>query len=189
MVTALTYMLTCITLASLLAFSGRQRHEVKDGVDRFGYPSILIWVAFGGIVFFLLVPFAVYFLATPNRNPKQLFILLVIFGVIAALVACGYLHMKRFFVEVAGDELHVGGLGKTRQVSLRDVQKIVVVEGGKGGKEITVYGRSNAILLKASSTIRDFDELLAMIQQRVPARGVAYEYRDKWGKWTRRDRP
>jgi hypothetical protein len=87
MVAALTYVLTSITLAVLLAISGRRRHQTAEDIDQFRYQSALLRVTFAGTVFILLVPFIVYFFATPNREATQLFIPLCIFGFVAAIFA------------------------------------------------------------------------------------------------------
>jgi len=185
MITGLTVVLTSLTIVILLTFGARQRHRFADGVDVFRYPSVFVWTAFAGIIFFSAVPFIVYFLATPNKNPAQLYLPVAIFGSIALLMAWAYLHMRKFYVAVSDATLEIGGIGATRVVPFRDVRRIVIVEGGKGGKELSAYDRENRLLLRTSSVIQDFEELLSMVMQRIPARDVQRDHRDKWGKWSK----
>jgi len=189
MITALTYIMTSMTLGLLLFASGRQGHEERDGADIYRYPSSIVWVIFGGVVFCLLVPFVVYFFATPDRHPSQLCIPVAVFGSLAGLFAWGYLYYRKFYIVISGDAVCVGGLSGTREATLTDVTRFALIEGGKGGRELSVYDGRGALILKASSTIQDFDDLVAVIRRRIRGHKVLYEYRDKWGKWTRQDNP
>ena len=83
-----------------------------------------------------------------------------------------------FYIEVGKDNLKVGGLGQSRAISLRDVRRVVVIEGGRGAKEISTDADGAKLLLNTASTMQEFEELPASVKQRRPSQGVRYEYRD-----------
>lgn len=189
MITGLTYLLTAITLAILVAVGSRQRHEATAGRDYFRYQSVYVWTAFAGIILFLAVPFIVYLVPSKNGTLPQLYDAMGIFWSIAALMGWGFLYTRKHCIEINGDIVSIHSIRRSYDVVLRDVSRFLLVQGGRGGQELSLYDFKDKRLLFAASTLQDFDGLVAIIKSKLSRHAVRYEYRDRLGKWIRQDRP
>jgi hypothetical protein len=189
MITGLTYLLTAVTLAILVAIGGRQRHEATSDRDFFRYQSVYVWTAFAGIIFFLAAPFVVYIVPSKNDTPSQLYDAMGVFWSIAALMGWGFLYMRKHCIEINGDIVSIHRIRRSYDIALRDVSRFVLVQGGRGGQELSLYDFKDKRLLFAASTLQDFDGLVATIKSKLSHHAVRYEYRDRLGKWISQDRP
>ena len=185
MIVAFAYMAAALCAALVFHVAARERHEQREGERVFRYPETVVRFVFalatvvptGGAI-------AIYW--SFGRRPQGLG-LVVFFGFFGALLMgflTTYIYLKRFMISVRGDLLSVRGF-RTKVARMSGIRRLVMIEGGRGGQQISAYGEHNAAVMKADSGIQDFWELVALLKKHAKGHGVAYEQRDRWGRWTR----
>ena len=180
----LAYLVISIVVAIVLSLARRQHHESRDGVEIFRYPSVLLKViAFSTPVYGVGTAF-IY--STFRQKPSGVGLLLFVLFFSSLILANSviYLYLKAFSVEIAGDKFVIGGLRGMRSIPFQSVQEICVVRSFRGGAELILFDGNKKVLLKAGSTIADFDDLLWTIKDKTRNRGVVVRERDGSGKWS-----
>lgn len=172
-------------MALLFYVVARGSRGERDESDMFRYPAPLVRFVFVLSVGFPVVS-AVVIYSTFSPRPRG-FDLYLFFGIWTALLVAflaGFAYLKRFYIKWAGDRIVIRGF-RTRVVNMGQALRVVLIEGGRGGKELYIYDRSNALVLKIGSTLEDFEGLSSMVREYAERSGTRYEERDRWGNWIR----
>jgi hypothetical protein len=182
---ALTYVAASLTLGILLVLAGRQRHKIIDGTDVFRYPSALLnVVAIGTPVYGVLA--ALIYLRPPPGPRTATFVatLAIVFGAFMIGNTLAYFFFITFHVETNKTSLTVARWGQRKTIQWNKLAIISLIEGRKGGRELKVLNRENRVILKVSSTIEDFDDLVWALKNYTRSMGVLVRERDQTGKWS-----
>jgi hypothetical protein len=186
LIVAEAYLATTVCLAVLFYFAGRERHQTEDGFEVYRYPRVAAKFVLAFAVVFPMTG-AVFVYETFHQKPRggELALYFGVWGMFFVFFQLGYLYLQRFQIKLRDDRLEIRGF-RTRIVDVRGIRRFVLVQGGRGGQELSVYDGSNVKLLTVSSSIQDFGDLVTNLRARTTrSGGVRYESRDMWGKWTR----
>lgn len=172
-------------MALLFYISAREPRGEKEDRDTFRYPVPLVrFVLFLGTGFSIVSGLVVYSTFNPRPHGLDLYLFFSTWTALLIAFLTGYAYLKRFYIRCTADRIEVHGF-RSRIIDMREAGKVVLLEGGRGGKELYIYDRSSAPVLKIGSSIQDFPGLLGVVRQQAERRGIEYAERDKWGKWTR----
>lgn len=185
MITAFAYLGTSLSLALLFYIVAREPRGESEDPDMFRYPARLVrFVLILGTGFPIAAGLVIYSTFNPRPHGLTLYLFFGIWTALLVMFLTGYAYLKRFYIRCAGDKIVVHGL-RSRVVDMDQAGKVVLVEGGRGGKELYIYDRSGVRVLKIGSSIRDFEDLSSTVRHHAKRRGIEYAERDKWGEWTR----
>jgi hypothetical protein len=184
MITGLSYALVAITVAILLWFAGRQRHDRRDGADLFRYPSMLLTVIGMLTPAYGLMGAFIYSRYPQGPSKMSLLRLAAVFGLFIVGNSLVYLYLRSFSVEITDTLLTVRSFIGIRSVRFADVRTVCCIAGRRGGAELRLLGSGDRQLFKIGSTIQDFDELVTLIRNNSQMRGVRLRECDRSGRWS-----
>jgi hypothetical protein len=97
-----------------------------------------------------------------------------------------YFYVRYYFVRLIDNQIHYGSFCFRRRIQLGSVRRFAMIQGGEGVRFLELYDANNRRLFRVADTVQDFDDMAASIREQLPKHEIAYEARDKWGKWTGR---
>lgn len=184
MIVAMTCLLSALCVALIFHATAGRRHEQSEAEEVFRYPRTAVRLVFalatvvptGGAI-------AIYCSFAHKPHGLGLVAFFGLFAVFLIGFLLTYTYLERFAISIQGELLSVRGF-RTKVVRMSGIRRLALIEGGRGGQEIAAYGARNAVLVKADGSIEDFWGLVALLKRHAKGRGVAYEQRDRWGRWT-----
>jgi len=99
------------------------------------------------------------------------------------LMVLVFLEYRTYSVRLGGGTIRAGSCLRTVTFSLRDVKLIQHVYGGRGGQLLYLRG-GKSTLLKVSTDLDRFENLLGLMQAYANRHGVEFKTRDRVGTWS-----
>lgn len=175
MITALSCLMTSITVGLLLLIPSRQCHESRDGVDVYRYPAALTraLAVLSPIIGFMGI-FVWHYGSTKPTGTVSAMIVIVFGGItVGGLIAYWYFSSLR--IEVTDQTLTVRTCFRTRSIDFKDVIDTNIVDGrtAHAGDLQLVVHLNNGSKLRFTDKLTDFDDLASNVNSRMtgPANG------------------
>jgi hypothetical protein len=179
-----SYLVASLIVAGLLRFAGNQRHETREKVDIYRYPSLLL----RAIIFFTpvygVVAMFIYHISPQKPSGPGLLIFVLLFGGLMIANTFSYLYFKHFSIEMSDEAFTIRTLMRVKTVPFSEVRRVLVIHGARSGTALRLAGRSDEKLLKIGSSLEDFDSLVWLVKKNAHKRGIAVRERDRAGKWS-----
>ena len=171
MITGLSYALASITVTLLLGLASRQRHETRDNIDIYLYPSALLWALAALTPVPGVLGLFLYSTWTPSRKPTGFSLIALIAVAVGAMILflCVYLYGRRYRVELSDRALTIKTWVSSRSIPLNAIVDVNVIDGrtSSGGNQQLVIYLGNNEKLRLPGTLTDFDDLAATLQSRL----------------------
>ncbi|MFC4764319.1 hypothetical protein [Dyella koreensis] len=170
--TALVYILTSSTLATILAFTRSKGHAVVGGEDVFRYRPKLLRIAHGCC--FLPIVCAAFICLVARPAPG---ILAITFLMSTGMLACGLMFwlwngLRSFEVRVQADGLAISKAGRTSKLPFDQVSKVIYLNPSSDGGTLELYGPNKRSLIEFTDTIEDIDQLAELVVSKARAHRV-----------------
>lgn len=184
MMTGIVYILTAISITAIVLLAMKPGHEVRATSEVFRYQSGLLKVLFFCSFIPLLVNVVIIVVSTPKPSDIDMFMQMSFAILLAAVGLFWHLKLKKFSVEIGADDFVISKLRGESIVPLSAIERINLLEGGKGEHVLAVLGKGNKELIRFSESIQDFDALTELLRSRAKSMGIPFFYRDSHGKWS-----
>lgn len=173
MLAALAYLVASVFVTVLLYFSRKQKHETRDGIEVFRYPTLLL------TVILLMTPVygagATFIYAVSPDKPVgwELVLFSGFFVGLMVLNTFAYLYLRSFVVEVSEQGIRANWFGRSRVVPFGDIRVVQIAHSARGGADLSLLGDGGRKLLKVGGSIEDFDSLVWLLKRQAAKTGAA----------------
>jgi hypothetical protein len=184
MIIGLVSLLTLGTLAVIVALIRTSVHEVSSDEEVFRYKKSNLTALLICMPAFALLSFCTYLLAHPYPTGAALYPYLLV-GILPTVGAIFlYLYMRSFAIVAVEGGLRITRFNRETFVGYKDIKKVTLVQGGKGGMTLSAFDAGERRIFTLSDSFEDVPGLCGLIRARSDKFGLVYRHRDRWGKWT-----
>jgi hypothetical protein len=183
--TGIVYILTAISIAVIVLIARKPGHEVRSTSEVFRYQSGILKVLYFCSFIPLLVNVALIAVGSPKPSDSEMLMQMSFAILLTAIGLFWHSNLKNFSVEIGADSFAISKMLKgTNTIPFSNVERINLLEGGKGEHVLAVLGSGNKELIRFSESIQDFDALTELFKSRAIGMGIPFFYRDRCGKWS-----
>lgn len=184
MITGIVYILTAISIAVIVLVARKPGHEVLATSEVFRYQSGLLKVLYFCSFIPLLVNVVLIVVSMPKPSGIEMLMQMSFAILLTAMGLFWHLKLKRFSVEIGADGFVISKIRGASTVPLSAIERINLLEGGKGEHVLAVLGKGNKEIIRFSESIQDFDTLTELLRSHAKSMGIPFFYRDCHGKWS-----
>lgn len=184
MMTGIVYILTAVSIALIVLVARKPGHEVLATSEVFRYQSGLLKVLYFCSFIPLLVNVVLITVGSPRPSGGEMLMQMSFAILLAAMGLFWHLNLKKFSVEIGADGFAISKLSGSNVVPFSAIERINLLEGGKGEHVLAVLGKGSKEIIRFSESIQDFDTLTELLRSRAKSVGIPFFYRDCHGKWS-----
>ncbi|GLQ98151.1 hypothetical protein [Dyella mobilis] len=184
MIIGLVSLLVLVTLAIFVALTRSSVHDVSGDEEVFRYKKSNLTALLICAPAFALLSFCTYVLAHPRPTGTALYPYLLA-GILPTVGATFlYIYMRSFSIVAVESGLRITRFSRETFVGYKDIKKLTLVQGGKGGMTLSAFDAGERRIFTLSDSFEDVPGLCGLIRARADKFGLVYRHRDRWGKWT-----
>jgi hypothetical protein len=184
--TALTYLLTSLTLTILLPYllAGSGHEQVGD-TETYRYPKRVCRFMLCMVPVYLLADVFIFSTLSPSEraNVVQDVIFVVLSAVILGLLVLAYFYFDRYRVHIDAQAVTIRTIFRTKPIPLADIAQIASITDR--ATDLILFDRNDRVLAKFGGSLQDFESFLSGLQLHMRP-GQVTLFRFEQGEWKQR---
>lgn len=184
MFTAMTYMLTSLTMAILmpLLLAGSGHQEVGE-VAIYRYPKRVCWFFLGALPVFGAMGIFIFSTMPPQDRTSvpNIAAFGTVWTCILGLIVFAYFYFDRYRIQIDDRLITVTSPFGQKVISLASVAQIAVLRGQ--ATDLMLFGNDDRMLVKLGGSLQDFDSFLSQLKLRTRSPQVTLFKWDRSGEW------
>lgn len=175
MITGGAYIAATIVLALLMRYGSREPHQILESEDIFRYPKAMRYIIMMGVPLWIIAAIAARLTARPDIDTPMLLNIATAVGIFVSIAnAVIAAYYNRFYLSVTSSGIRWGGF-KIRSLLFSEISRIEVFTRDKGRKWLTFYGPDDRNLLRVTSDLQEFEDLVDLVREYGGQAGVGFE--------------